>query len=104
MSDFSRWLQNYLGSQPSHGLVGSPNNFGATGKNPTHPELLDWLASEFMAKGWSLKQLHRLIMTSETYRRDSKHPDVDQLAKLDSGDNSYAVFLPREEYSIAVVP
>ena len=77
------------------GLVGSPNNFGATGKKPTHPELLDWLASEFMAKGWSLKQLHRLIMTSETYRRDSKHPDVDQLAKLDSGDNSYAVFLPR---------
>ena len=77
------------------GLVGSPNNFGATGKKPTHPELLDWLASEFMAKGWSLKQLHRLIMTSETYRRDSKHPDVDQLAKLDSGGNSYAVFLPR---------
>ena len=77
------------------GLVGSPNNFGATGKKPTHPELLDWLASEFMAKGWSLKQLHRLIMTSETYRRDSKHPDIDQLAKVDSGDNSYAVFLPR---------
>lgn len=77
------------------GLVGSPNNFGATGKKPTHPELLDWLASEFMAKGWSLKQLHRLIMTSETYRRDSNHPDVDQLAKLDSGGNSYAVFLPR---------
>jgi len=77
------------------GLVGNPNNFGATGKKPTHPELLDWLASEFMAKGWSLKQLHRLIMTSETYRRASKHPDVGQLAKLDSGGNSYAVFRPR---------
>ena len=77
------------------GLVGNPNNFGATGKKPTHPELLDWLASEFMAKGWSLKQLHRLIMTSETYRRASKHPDFDQLAKLDSGGNSYAVFRPR---------
>ena len=77
------------------GLVGNPNNFGATGKKPTHPELLDWLASEFMAKGWSVKQLHRLIMTSETYRRVSTHPDVDQLAKLDSEGNSYAVFRPR---------
>ena len=51
------------------GLAGNPNNFGATGKKPTHPKLLDWLASEFMAKGWSVKQLHWLIMTSETYRR-----------------------------------
>jgi len=77
------------------GLVGNPNNFGATGKKPTHPELLDWLASEFMAKGWSVKQLHRLIMSSETYRRASTHPDVDQLGKLDSEGNSYAVFRPR---------
>ncbi len=66
------------------GLAGSPNNFGATGKKPTHPDLLDWLASEFMAKDWSVKELHRLIITSETYRRASPHPDVDQLAKLDS--------------------
>ena len=77
------------------GLAGNPNNFGATGKKPTHPELLDWLASEFIAKGWSVKQLHQLIMTSETYRRASMHPDVDRLAKLDSGGNSYAVFRPR---------
>jgi len=77
------------------GLVGNPNNFGATGKKPTHPKLLDWLASEFMAKGWSVKQLHRLIMSSETYRRASTHPDVDQLGKLDSEGNSYAVFRPR---------
>ena len=77
------------------GLAGSPNNFGATGKKPTHQDLLDWLASEFMARGWSVKELHRLIMTSETYRRASTHPDVDQLAKLDSKSNSYAVFRPR---------
>ena len=77
------------------GLAGSPNNFGATGKKPTHPDLLDWLASEFMAKGWSVKELHRLIMTSETYRRASTYPDVDQLVKLDSEGNSYAVFRPR---------
>ena len=77
------------------GLVGNPNNFGATGKKPTHPELLDWLASEFMAKGWSVKQLHRLIMTSDTYRRVSTYPTPERLAKLDSEGNSYAVFRPR---------
>ena len=77
------------------GLVGNPNNFGATGKKPTHPELLDWLASEFIDNGWSLKQLHRIIMSSETYRRASAHPNVEKLSRLDSGSNSYAVFLPR---------
>jgi len=77
------------------GLVGNPNNFGATGKKPTHPELLDWLASEFMAKRWSVKGLHRLIMASETYRRASTHPTPERLAKLDSDANSYAVFRPR---------
>ena len=77
------------------GLAGTPNNFGATGKKPTHPDLLDWLASEFMSKGWSVKQMHRIIMASETYRRASTHPDVDQLAKLDPEGNTYAVFRPR---------
>ena len=77
------------------GLVGNPNNFGATGKKPTHPELLDWLASEFIENGWSLKQLHRVIMTSETYRRASLHPDIEKLSRLDPDGNSYAVFFPR---------
>ncbi len=77
------------------GLVGNPNNFGATGKKPTHPELLDWLASEFIDNGWSLKQLHRIIMSSETYRRASAHPNIEKLSRLDSDSNSYAVFLPR---------
>tara|TARA_Y100001934_G_scaffold278595_1_gene380165 strand:- start:11861 stop:14506 length:2646 start_codon:yes stop_codon:yes gene_type:complete len=77
------------------GLAGTPNNFGATGKKPTHPDLLDWLASEFMSKGWSVKQMHRIIMASETYRRASTHPDFDQLAKLDPEGNTYAVFRPR---------
>ena len=77
------------------GLAGNPNNFGATGKKPTHPKLLDWLASEFMAKGWSVKQLHWLIMTSETYRRSSTHPTPERLAKHDPNGDSYAVFRPR---------
>ena len=50
-------------------LAGNPNNFGATGKKPTHPELLDWLAATFVERGWSVEAMHRLIMTSEAYRR-----------------------------------
>src|SRR5439155_2958084 len=50
------------------GIVRSPSNFGKMGMLPTHPELLDWLATEFVSQGWSVKKLHRLIMTSQTYR------------------------------------
>ncbi len=54
------------------GLVRSTENFGVQGELPSHPELLDWLALRFMQDGWSIKQLHRLIMTSHTYRQQSK--------------------------------
>ncbi|MDB6138781.1 MAG: Planctomycete cytochrome, partial [Verrucomicrobiaceae bacterium] len=54
------------------GIVPSVGDFGQLGQKPSHPELLDWLASEFMTKGWSLKNLHRLIMTSAAYRQSSK--------------------------------
>ncbi|HVS16989.1 MAG TPA: DUF1553 domain-containing protein, partial [Planctomycetota bacterium] len=54
------------------GLTGTPNDFGAQGEFPSHPELLDWLAAEFVADGWSLKRLHRRILLSETYRRSSR--------------------------------
>jgi mono/diheme cytochrome c family protein len=50
------------------GIVRSASNFGYQGTPPTHPELLDWLTSEFIARGWSLKQLQRLILTSNTFR------------------------------------
>lgn len=53
------------------GLVRSANDFGLHGDRPTHPELLDWLASEFIAQGWSLKAMHRLLMNSQTYRMSS---------------------------------
>ena len=53
------------------GLVATPGNFGKMGVRPSHPELLDWLATEFVRQGWSIKQLHRLIMNSETYKLES---------------------------------
>jgi hypothetical protein len=60
------WMHHF-----GRGLVGTPGDFGLRGDAPTHPELLDWLASEFVAKGWSIKHLHRLIMTSEAYKQSS---------------------------------
>ncbi len=69
----NRVWQQYFG----RGLVETENDFGLQGATPTHPELLDWLAVEFMEQGWSLKQLHRLIATSETYRQSSHdRPDL----------------------------
>jgi hypothetical protein len=58
------WQQHF-----GKGLVATPNNFGKMGAKPTHPELLDWLASEFVARGWSVKELHRLIVMSRTYQQ-----------------------------------
>jgi mono/diheme cytochrome c family protein len=77
------------------GIAGNPNNFGTTGKKPTHAELLDWLAAEFIDRGWSVKHLHRVIMTSEAYRRSSRHPDPKALAAKDPDETSYAIFKPR---------
>lgn len=53
------------------GIVATPNDFGKMGQPPTHPALLDWLATEFVARGWSVKAMHRLIMTSSTYQAAS---------------------------------
>lgn len=64
----NRLWQHHFG----RGLVRSPNNFGLQGDRPTHPELLDWLASELIAHNWHLKPLHRLIVTSSAYRMASR--------------------------------
>jgi hypothetical protein len=77
------------------GLAGNSNNFGATGKKPTHPELLDWLAATFVERGWSIKSLQRLIVTSDTYCRSCDHSDYQQLAQKDPQGISYAAFVPR---------
>jgi len=58
------------------GIVGTPSDFGLKGDRPTHPALLDWLASEFVTQGWSLKHLHRLIMTSATYQQSSANREA----------------------------
>jgi len=54
------------------GIVATPGDFGRNGAAPTHPELLDWLAAEFRAHGWSVKHIQRLIVTSATYRQSSQ--------------------------------
>jgi hypothetical protein len=79
---FARWLthrENPLSARVAmnqiwlrhigQAIVPTVTEFGANGREPTHPALLDWLAAEFMDKGWSMKQMHRLIVTSDTYRR-----------------------------------
>src|SRR5262249_10956903 len=63
----NRLWQHHFGM----GLVSTPDNFGLTGSRPTHPELLDWLATELVRTGWSVKALHRLIVTSATYKQVS---------------------------------
>ena len=83
---FARWLTS--GANPlvprvlvnrvwqhhfGRGLVGTPSDFGVMGERPTHPELLDWLAKDFVEHGWRLKRLHKLIMTSTAYRQSSRH-------------------------------
>jgi hypothetical protein len=56
------------------GIVSTPNDFGRMGSRPSHPELLDWLANRFVAEGWKLKPLHRLILLSSAYRQSSISP------------------------------
>jgi hypothetical protein len=96
---FARWL-----IQPDHpltarvqvnqiwmhhfgsGIVRTPGNFGRAGSLPTHPDLLDWLAREFVDRGWSRKEMHRMMMTSATYRQSSalhdRHKDFDPQNQL----------------------
>lgn len=69
------------------GIVETPNDFGTMGEEPSHPALLDWLATGFVEEGWSIKKLHRLIMNSAAYRRSSryggeKHLQVDPNNRL----------------------
>ena len=64
------------------GIVATPGDFGLLGARPSHPELLDWLASRFIDDGWELKRLHRLLMSSTAYRQSSRR--TDELDRVDS--------------------
>ncbi|MEX0712135.1 MAG: DUF1549 and DUF1553 domain-containing protein [Pirellulales bacterium] len=75
----NRLWQHHFGE----GLVRTPDNFGMMSASPTHPELLDWLAAEFMDGGWRVKRIHRLILLSSTYRMDSNHPQEDEYTERD---------------------
>jgi len=70
----NRFWQHHFGK----GIVDTPGNFGATGSRPTHPELLDWLAVQFMRDGWSAKRFHKLIMMSTVYRQISRRSGGDK--------------------------
>lgn len=63
------WQQHF-----GKGLAANASDFGMLGEKPSHPELLDWLADWFVKEGWSLKELHRLVVTSAAYRRSCEHP------------------------------
>jgi len=65
------------------GIVATPSDFGRLGERPTHPELLDWLATEFVEQGWSLKKLHRLILTSATWQQQSSNAASCDAMQLD---------------------
>ncbi|MCF7788160.1 MAG: PSD1 and planctomycete cytochrome C domain-containing protein [Prosthecobacter sp.] len=81
------WLWHF-----GQAIAGNPNNFGSTGKKPTHPELLDWLAATLVEKNWSIKEMHRLIMTSAAYCRSS---EIKTEASHEEAEKSYAAFKPR---------
>ena len=79
------WLWHF-----GEGLVRTPNNFGKVGERPTHPALLDYLAREFIDTGWSIKQMHRRIMNSSTYRMSSR--PTSQALELDPGNRLWSRF------------
>src|SRR5207244_3607436 len=75
----NRLWQHHFG----RGLVATPNDFGMRGEKPSHPELLDWLACEFVTSGWSIKHMHRLMVLSSTYRQASRVAPTAVANKID---------------------
>jgi hypothetical protein len=81
----NRIWKNHFG----RGLAANASDFGKLGGAPSHPELLDWLAAVFIEDGWSLKQLHRRIVTSATYRQSSLHESLPEFQQLDPSNAFY---------------
>ncbi len=94
--EVNRIWQHHFGQ----GLVKTAENFGVQGDPPTHPELLDWLATELVRTGWDIKAMHRLIVTSATYRQSSR---VSQALLAHDPDNRLLARGPRFRFSAEVV-
>ncbi len=110
---FADWLANVRNPLPARvmanriwhlhfgqGLVGTPNDLGASGERPSHPELLDWLAAKFIESGWSVKSLHKLILLSATYRQASTFNA--SAAAIDADNRLLWRFAPRRLEAEAV--
>jgi hypothetical protein len=82
------WMHHF-----GRGIVPTPSDFGAMGEEPSDPELLDWLASEFVSRGWSLKSMHKLMVTSEAYRRSGSWDA--KAAEIDPEDSALWRYAPR---------
>ncbi len=82
------------------GIVSTPNDFGVSGSRPTHPELLDWLATNFIESGWSIKALHRLIVNSATYKQISQFNE--NAAAIDADNQFLWRYAPRRLEAEAV--
>jgi len=85
----NRVWQHHFG----RGIVSTPNDFGMQGERPTHPELLEWLAADLVGHGWTLKRLHRLIVTSAVYAEDGRSDEA--RARLDRENTLYWRSAPR---------
>lgn len=81
----NRIWQHHFG----RGLAENSSDFGRLGAKPTHPELLDWLAVRFVEDGWSLKKMHRLVVTSATYRQSTQHPQFASYQTRDPDNQLY---------------
>jgi hypothetical protein len=84
------WLHHF-----GEGIVSTPEDFGTLGSPPSHPELLDWLAREFVESGWSIKKLHRLIMTSAVYQQSSALDEQRHAAAISSDPDNRLLWRQR---------
>lgn len=91
----NRVWQAYFGQ----GIVDTPNDFGAMGGRPSHPALLDFLANELVAADWSMKRVHRLILTSSTYQQASHNPANEDLGRQRDASNRLLWHGPRRRLS-----
>lgn len=87
----NRLWQHHFGKP----VAGNPNNFGAKGGKPTHPKILDYLATELVEGGWKLKPIHRKIMLSDAYQKSGSHPQLEKLREIDPDNNLLAIYEPR---------